>query len=94
MFEVLNGNYWLNMILFEELVQELYDLFKPMKRLSFKDDFALKTEIYVMLDKFFKDSANSKYTKFHPYIKYRFTVIFISDGMGEYCMIDSIYFGA
>lgn len=94
MFDIFNGNYWLNMILFEELIEELYDYFKPMKRLSFKDDFALKTEIYIRLDKFFKDSKNNKYTKFHPHIKYRFTVIFVTDEMGEYCRVDSIYFGA
>jgi hypothetical protein len=51
------------------------------------------------LDLFLFDKLNEKYLKFHNYLKYKFTFVIISGDLGkyghlgEYCKIDTIYFG-
>lgn len=64
----LGGNYWLNLIYFEELIDLLADYLKPIKYQRFSTENHVKLTVNTLKDKFFKMPEHSKYVKFHGYV--------------------------
>ena len=66
------GNYWLNVILLDELFVLLYDFLKKTKYQKFDSENHVKVYMYYLLDDYFR--GNKKYIKFKNYIVLDITI--------------------